>query len=114
MLKSSRNRADRRVNIVDLEAIESRVQSALLRTAASAGAFAELVTWAATANQSMKQKLRDLQFTEIDKEQSGPRAPRILVRSLDIARLEQDWLMGDTLLLDLKNWDMRMLYSIAG
>lgn len=103
-----------RVSIVDLEAVNSSIRSALLETAVSAGAFAELLVWTATANDELLSQLRTLKFGPIDHEQNILNQPCFLVRPIENERLDDDWRLGDTRLLDLKNWDVRMLYSMAG
>jgi acyl carrier protein len=101
-----------RVSIVDLEAVNDRVQSALLETAVSVGAFAELFVWTATADDELLRQLHTLKFAPI--EQNVLSQPCFLVRPIEDERLNEDWRLGDTRLLDLKNWNVRMLYSMAG
>jgi hypothetical protein len=103
-----------RVRIVDLEAVNVRVQAALLRTAVRAGAFTELVTWTATANDALLKELDRLGFGPIDREAAAFGCPCFLIRPTSEQRLAEDWRLGNTLLLDLKNWDIRMLFSMAG
>jgi len=103
-----------RVNIVDIEAINGCVQAALLEAAVEAGAFAELVTWSATANDQLLQQLGANGFAPVDQELTAFGCPCILVRSTQDERLEDDWRLGETRLLDPKNWDFRMLFSMAG
>jgi len=103
-----------RVSIVDLEAIGGEVQAALLEAAVRAGAFAELVIWTATANDQLLQQLYALRFEPIDQGVTASGLPCFLVRPIADERLDEEWRLGDTRLLDLKNWDIRMLFSMAG
>jgi hypothetical protein len=102
------------VSIVDLEAIGGEVQAALLEAAVRAGAFAELVIWTATANDQLLQQLYALRFEPIDQGVTASGLPCFLVRPIADERLDEEWRLGDTRLLDLKNWDIRMLFSMAG
>ncbi|MGH7768276.1 MAG: GNAT family N-acetyltransferase [Candidatus Binatia bacterium] len=103
-----------RVNIVDLEATSGAVQAALLEAAVGAGAFAELVVWSATANDQLVKQLDAKGFVPIDQELTGFGCPCILVRATKDECLDEDWRLGETRLLDPANWDMRMLFSMAG
>jgi len=103
-----------RVSIVDLEAINGRVQGSLLRVAVRAGGFAELVIWTATTNDEQLRALHTLGFAPIDQELAASGLPCFLVRPIEDERLDGDWRLGDTRLLDLENWDVRMLFSMAG
>lgn len=102
------------MNIVDLEAINAGAQAALLEAAVEAGAFAELVIWSATANDQLLNHLVANGFTPVDQELTALGCPCILVRPTKDEYLDEDWRLGDTRLLDPANWDMRMLFSMAG
>jgi acyl carrier protein/GNAT superfamily N-acetyltransferase len=103
-----------RVNIVDLEAINDRVQKTLLRETVITGAFVNLVSWTATTSDKLLNQLRTLGFAPVDEELTTLGCPCFLVRPTDDKYLDDQWLLGKTPLLDLRNWDIRMLYSMAG
>ena len=103
-----------RVSIVDLEAINGDVLEALLEVAVDAGAFAELVTWTATASDQLVKRLEAFGFSPVDQELAAFGCPCFLVRTVKDKSLDEDWRLGDTRLLDLANWDIRMLFSMAG
>ena len=64
-LKGLVNRRNRRVNIVDLEAINERVQEALLRETVIKGAFTNLISWTATTSDKLLNQLRTLGFEPV-------------------------------------------------
>jgi acyl carrier protein len=102
------------VCISDLEAVNSRVQAALLKAAVSEGGFPELVVWTATANAETQKQLRMLGFGPIDHDRPFSGLRSVLVRPIKDEQLDREWRLGEAQLLDLHNWDIRMLYSMAG
>lgn len=103
-----------RVSIVDLEAITSHVRAALLKAAVKVGQFAELAIWTASADSELLQQLHALNFFPIDQDLTPSGVPCFLVRSIADDHRCEDWSLHDMQLLELKNWDIRMLYSMAG
>ncbi len=101
-----------RVRIADLEASDMRIRSELLPAAVSRGRFPELVTWTVSLSDAEVQLLKNLGFTPVDPEQTTRGCPCVLVRSLRENLPETEWVLGDRWLLDMKNWDIRMLYSM--
>lgn len=114
VLKRLVDSKNRRVNIVDLEGIDGRVQEALLRDAVTTGAFVNLVSWTATTSDNLLSRLRALGFGPVDEESTALGCPCFLVRPTDDRHLDDQWFLGETPLLDLSNWDIRMLYSMVG
>lgn len=103
-----------RVQIVDWEAADERCLEALLEAAISAGAFPEIVTWAATRSPTVTDLLARNGFEPIDPGLAVRGYPCVLVRACDPSTPPDDWLLGGMSLLNLGNWDMRMIYSMAG
>jgi hypothetical protein len=103
-----------RVSIVDLEAVSGRIQAALLKAAVTAGAFSELVIWTSTFTGQVAERLSALSFEPFDLEQATFGCPCFLVRPIDHELPEKEWSLGDVQLLDHRNWDIRMLYSMSG
>jgi acyl carrier protein/GNAT superfamily N-acetyltransferase len=103
-----------RVSIVDLEAINGDVRAALLKATVNAGVFSELTIWTATADSELVQQLHALGFVPIDQEVTASGVPCFLVRSIADDHRCEDWRLRDMQLLELKNWDIRMIYSMAG
>jgi GNAT superfamily N-acetyltransferase/acyl carrier protein len=103
----------RQVSIVDLEAINDRVASALLETAVHAGSFEELDVWAATISAPAVTQLRTLGFHPAKGQLTTSGTPYLLVWSLDGSEGEQ-WRLEGVDLLDLSRWDLRTIYSMFG
>jgi GNAT superfamily N-acetyltransferase len=102
-----------RVNVVDWEATGGSTRAALL-DAARRGAFDELVTWTASLDADTRELLRRRGFTPIDEADTARGVPGILIRPVRDEALRADWTIGGRRLLDLANWDLRMLYSMHG
>jgi len=103
-----------RVHIADLEASDARIRSELLSAAVTAGRFPELVTWTASLSEEEIQLLKHLGFAPVDAEVTTRGCPCVLVRPLRDDLPETEWVLGDRPLLDTKNWDWRVLYSMRG
>lgn len=102
-----------RVNIVDWEATDATIRDALL-DAALQGAFAELVIWSASMDAERRDLLRRRAFGPIDEADAARGVPGILIRPVRDDALRADWTIHGRRLLDVANWDMRMLYSMHG
>lgn len=102
-----------RVSVVDWEGTDAPIRQALL-DAALTGAFAELVTWAASLDADTRDLLHRRAFTSIDQADTARGVPGILIRPVRDDALRTDWTIGGRRLLDLANWDVRMLYSMHG
>ncbi len=103
-----------RVYIADLEASSSRVRSGLLAAAIRRGRFPELVAWTASQSAQEVEELKDQGLVPVDPEDTARGCPCILVRALEDGLPASQWNLGDRRLLDLKNWDVRVLYSMRG
>jgi GNAT superfamily N-acetyltransferase len=105
--------ADRpRVDIADWEATNDHIRADLLKAAIQWGHFQDLTIWSATLLDEAQTVLRHHGFTPVHA--AGPIArdlPTVLVRPADDGRLEADWVLADRRLLDVENWDLRMIYS---
>lgn len=109
--------ADRqRINIVDWEAIDERVRARLLSVALSRGAFARVHTWTVGATAPVRRLLRRHGFVAADDPAGGirTRSSGLLVRQLVPGRDAGRWLFGERDMLDVGDWDLRPLYSMAG
>ena len=105
---------DPRVRIVDLEAVDDCSRKALLETVTRPGLFADLEAWAATLQPPDISFLKRAGLESVVQHRALQGHPCILVRPADDARLEKPWHLDGVPLLDLRNWDLRMLYSMAG
>ena len=112
VIQTSVNRNRISVNIVDWEAANTQVRTDLLRAAIHLSKFPELTIWLATLPDEAKALLQDTGFKLLDKERSiGPYRPSVLVRPVHQELLTTDWVLANRKLLDLTNWDLRMIYS---
>jgi hypothetical protein len=102
-----------RVNIVDWEATDDQVRADLLAAAMAWGRFGRVHAWSAGADDSTRALLR-LHGFEADRDRIRARHQGLLVRRLGDAAEARDWRLGSRNLLSIDDWDMRMLYSMAG
>jgi acyl carrier protein len=102
------------VQIVDWEADDAACHQALLDAALSASAVPELVTWTATLSTRQIALLSQRGFAPAYSHLAAHGQPCILVRACDPGRPHEAWRMQGIPLLNLGQWDMRMIYSMAG
>ena len=103
----------RGVNIVDWEGETRQVRAELLRAAIDWGGFDKLTIWTATLSEEVLALLSAAAFVPAVAG-SRSRAPSVLVASTDPAAPAAEPALGGRRLLDVAEWDMRMLYSMAG
>jgi len=103
-----------RVNIVDWEATSPVVARALLGAAIDWGQFADLSTWTMSLPPETERLLGERGFRPVTWHRLMPRGRVVLVRSVSPSSGEPGPALGGRSLLDAANWDMRMLYSMAG
>jgi hypothetical protein len=103
-----------RVYIADLEAGDPRIRRELLAAAIAWGRFPELVTWNAGLSKRDADLLADQGLVPVDPEDRSRGCPGILVRPLADARPAAEWQLGNRDLLDIRDWDVRVLYSMRG
>jgi GNAT superfamily N-acetyltransferase len=103
-----------RVNVVDWEAASPAVRRALLGAAIDWGRFAELSTWTMSLPEEAGAILRESGFLPVTRDRRLPQGLAVLVRSVTPSPSEPGPALGGRRLLDAANWDMRMLYSMAG
>jgi len=101
-----------RVRILDWEATSAGVRGDLLNAALSWGMFTHLSVWTVSESQETKAILEGRGFVS-----EGSRAslaePRdtVLVRSVDPGKRPDDWMLAGRRILDVRNWDLREIYS---
>ena len=103
-----------RVNIVDWEAINDRGRADLLQAAVGWGQFADLRCWTATLPQETIRLLQAQGFTAVSDAGVAAHVTSVLVRPVRDELLGTDWKPAGRRLLDMNNWDLRMIYSMAG
>lgn len=101
-----------RVYIADLEATDIKIRSALLSAAMSYGRFPELVTWTASLADAEVRLLDHHGFVPVDHVDTSRGCPSILVRLLGNDLPREKWEIASHDLLDIRNWDIRVLYSM--
>jgi hypothetical protein len=102
-----------RVSLVDWEGADDQVRADLLDAAMRWGRMPRLETWSAGLTEPVRALLRTRGFVRI-----APQGRRwghhLLVRRLGDGAVGARWDFGARDLLRLDDWDLRMLYSMAG
>jgi len=102
------------VSIVDMEAINEEVKSALLSVAVRKGGFDDVAVWTGTLSGHTQNELRRLGFSLDAARLTGSGRPCILVWSLDQDEGDARWHLDGTPLLERSAWDMRSIYTMVG
>jgi len=105
---------DSRVVIADIEAIDERTRAALLEAVVRPGSFEHLYAWSATLRTGDIGFLEKCGFTPAIGTDDVHAHPQILGRPTGDATCEASWCLYGVSLLEACNWDMRMIYSMAG
>src|SRR5262249_31392774 len=103
-----------RVYVSDLEATDARIRRALLSAAMNWGRFAELVTSTGSRSDEEFRLLQDHGFAPVDGADTARGCPGILVRALGTDLRASEWQLGGRKITDIRNWDIRVLYSMRG
>ena len=101
-----------RVYVTDLEASDGAVRAGLVCAAIDWGRFPEFVTWTATLSEEELRAFTGQGFVPVDTEEAARGFPCVLVRRLPDGYSDDDWTLAGRPLLDLANWDVRILYSM--
>lgn len=99
-----------RASIVDWEAETDEIRAQLLHAAIDLGRFPELYVWESALPRAAVPMLARARF-EPD---SGRSEKAILVRATRETATPAPWMLGTRRLDDANDWDLRMLYSMAG
>ena len=86
----------------------------LLQAVITWGNFDEMILWSATLSNETKGLLSRMGFTFLNKTgtiASDTNLPMILTRPVRQEILRNDWALAGRRLLDLSNWDLRMIFS---
>jgi GNAT superfamily N-acetyltransferase len=104
----------RRANVVDWEASSPAVRRALLTAAIEWGRFPELSTWTMGLPAETLAWLREAGFALVPRYRLQPQGPSVLLRTVAPPTEDAGPVLGGRRLLDGGNWDLRMVYSMAG
>lgn len=100
------------VKIVDWEGTSPEVKADLLKASVDLGGFDKLIIWSATLPKTEKNVLQNFGFVEDTADVSLTNYRQyVLVRAVQDKMLNMDWILANRRLLDLINWDLRMIYS---
>ena len=103
------------VNVVDWEAADPAVLERLLRGAIAIASRRPIVIWSATLSQdAIALLLRHGFRAEASSKPNVLSPPQLLIRKLRRDLVGGHWTLAGLPLLDIANWDLRMLYSMVG
>lgn len=102
------------VSIVDLEAINQDVESALVNVAVCQGGFDDIAAWTGTLSGHAQYELQRLGFRPDTARLTASGTPYILVWSLDEPKSDASWDFDGAPLLEPSEWDMRTIYTMVG
>ena len=108
------DRADAtRVNIADWEGSDQGVRAGLLRAALACGDLPRLHAWSIGMSDADLALLREHGFAAGQASGVRARSSGLLVRRVGDGAADARWALGSRNLLDIADWDLRMLYSMA-
>jgi len=104
------------VNIVDWEGTSREVRAGLLHEALGLCPFPDLNIWTAPLSEESKSLVEDAGFRPVHDPAAGTKdiPPSLLVRSLEAGVPATEWALDGRRMLDMANWDVRMIYSMNG
>lgn len=109
------HRARPGINIVDWEATSPHVRAGLLQKAIALCSFTDLHIWTATLPEATTKILYDSGFRLMEETVGVTQKDRcLLVRPVRDSLLNTEWVLDGYRLLDMANWDIRMIYSMDG
>jgi hypothetical protein len=98
------------IRIIDWEATSDQVRLELLKSAIQLAPDRSLVTWSATLGGKERRILEAVGFKRLDHTATMNRSAAV-VRPVCDEMLRKEWLLGSQRLLDIGNWDFRMIHS---
>lgn len=112
VLQKRRHTRGGETRILDWEATHPQVHEDLLYAAIDRCHSTVLSTWSATLGERTARLLQAAGFRRVNETQ-GVRhyRPGLLVRAVRDEMQEADWVVAGRRLLDMANWDLRMIYS---
>jgi hypothetical protein len=112
VLQTNLNKNYVNVNIVDMEGTGPGVLADLLEAAIRLGRFDKMTVWSGTLSNETNAVLKNSGFkpVAVNKGLSGWR-PGVLVKPVPDDLVGGDWVFAGRRLLDMADWDLRMIYS---
>jgi len=111
ILQSNAFPTDAPVGILDWEASRDEIRRKLLRAAVESVKGRSLAIWSASTSDSERSSLEAAGFCQREPIAEDPQAAA--VRCLNDDLPQHDWRLGDRHVLDMSNWDFRMIHSRA-
>lgn len=112
VLQTSVNQTRKWIALVDWEAANEQIWSDLVKAAIDLGQFNELRIWSNNLPEEAKTILFDLGFLDLNEQASLKlNPPTILVTPTAEGLDPQEWALGGRSLLDLTQWNLRMIFS---
>jgi len=105
------------ITILDWEATDARIKTALLSAAIDRGRFGRITVWSATLDEEDLSSLQTSGFKFVPsglRDRTGrpePNWPGILIRPTRDQPVADDWTQGGRDILDLSNWDPRQSHA---
>jgi GNAT superfamily N-acetyltransferase len=103
--------SDEPIRIIDWEATSDRVRLELLNAAIQLVPDYTLLTWSATLSEKEHRILEAAGFQRLDHQIASTNPSVALVRPVCDEMLGKEWVLGSQRLLDIGNWDFRMIHS---
>ena len=103
-----------KVNIVDWEATNTPILKELLTNAIRQGKFEQLFSWTATLSAEKQAILAEAGFNPMQPTEGSKYRNCVIMRPVRNEFPPEMWKISERRLLDLSNWDLRMLYSMHG
>ncbi|MCZ6799066.1 MAG: GNAT family N-acetyltransferase [Nitrospirae bacterium] len=110
-LQSSVTRARPWIGVVDWAVANMQVWADLLKAAMRWGRFSELRIWSSTLSEEERAVLLEVGFRDLHEGSMGGSLQTILVTSTTAESQSKDWGLNNESLLELPNWNVRMIDS---
>lgn len=112
VIQTPRLRKTRFINIVDWEVARPEIYDELINNAVDRWHSNLVTTWTSTLAPSQMSLLRSLGFEYWDETHGVKKyEPGLLIKAVGSDAPAEEWSIGGTKLLDMSNWDLRMLFS---
>jgi GNAT superfamily N-acetyltransferase len=101
------------VRLLDWEGVNENIRGDLLNAAINAGKYHEMIVWSASMSSASQDLLNKAGFKPLQNPgEMNHQRPCVLVRAVRDDLLKSEWVFGNKRLLNLDNWDIRLLYGL--